>query len=159
MASECRPPPFPWRPAFSFLARGGAGELVETYLALGYHPIFLTARPYWSAKGSRQWLRDNMDLPDFTLRAALSHEENLLRTADYKAAVLAERQDAGLEIFRAYGNADTDIEAYERVGIPKNQTFTIGDLTGESGTAPIEQEHYFDHIDAVVEDRPGSGCR
>ena len=100
-----------------------------------------------------------MDLPDFTLRTALSNEDSLFRTADYKAGVLAERQDAGLEIFRAYGNADTDIEAYERVGIPKNHTFTIGDLAGESGTTPIEQEHYFGHIDAVVEDTPGSGCR
>lgn len=139
--------------------RAGAGELVERYLALGYHPVFLTARPYWYAKGSRQWLRDYMHLPDYTLRTALSNEDSIFRTADYKTAVLQELQDAGITIFRAYGNADTDIEAYERAGIPKNQTYTIGDLAGDSGTTPIPGGGYFDHIDTVVADTPDSGCR
>jgi phosphatidate phosphatase PAH1 len=50
----------------------------------------------------------------------------------------------------AYGNARTDIEAYEDVGIPKEKTFIIGPYAGEKGTTPI-REDYRSHVDTVEE--------
>jgi phosphatidate phosphatase PAH1 len=50
----------------------------------------------------------------------------------------------------AYGNARTDIEAYEDVGIPKEKTFIIGPYAGEKGTTPIGED-YRSHVDTVEE--------
>lgn len=139
-------------------ARPAAGQLVQEYLDRGYHPVFITARSYWYAKDSRRWLRDTLNLPDFTLRTTLANEQGLFETAQYKTEVMNEMQAAGLEFFRAYGNADTDAEAFINANVPLSDIYIIGDNAGINGTQPITTEGYEQHISDVVLNTPHSGC-
>lgn len=141
-------------------ARGGAAELVNHYIAQGYHPVFLTGRSYWYAKGSRAWLADHLGVPDFTLRTTLSNETGLFKVAEYKASELNKFQAAGIEFFRVYGNASTDIEAYANAGIAKQDTFIVGDNAGASGTQAVADGNYWQHLyDVAYPQTPHTGCR
>ncbi len=140
-------------------ARGGAGELVRHYVAQGYHPIFVTGRSYWYAKGSRAWLANHLGVPDFTLRTTMSNGTGLFHVADYKAAEILNFMLNGVEIFRAYGNATTDIEAYETAGISKSHTYIVGDNAGANGTQAIASGDYWNHLyNVAYPDTPHSGC-
>lgn len=140
-------------------ARSGAPRLVREYMALGYQPIYITARTYWQAKDTREWFRDAVNLPDFILRTTLSNNISLNQTADYKAGVLKEFQNAGMEFIRAYGNADTDAEAFAAAGVPLSETYMIGENAGINGTQPINGAGYLQHIDDVVLNTEHSGCQ
>ncbi len=139
-------------------ARGGAAELVNSYVAKGYHPLFVTARTYWYAKGSRHWLSDHLGVPEATLRTTLSNETGLFKTAEYKTQVLEEVQAAGMEIVRAYGNATTDIEGFANAGVPLSEIYVVGDNAGEMGSQPILTGDYWDHLETVVAGTEESGC-
>ena len=139
-------------------ARPAADQLVQEYIDRGYHPVFITARSYWYAKGSRRWLRETLNLPDFTLRTTLSNGQGLFETAQYKTEVLQEFQAAGMEFVRAYGNADTDAEAFNNAGIPLADTYMIGENAGINGTQAIHEEGYVQHLSDVVLNTAYSGC-
>lgn len=140
-------------------ARAGAGELVNHYVAKGYHPIFLTGRTYWYAKGARNWLSSYLNVPDFTLRTTKNNETGLFNVAEYKASEISNFKAQGIEIFRAYGNASTDIEAYEAAGIPKSDTYIVGKNAGASGTQSISNGNYWDHLNEIAyPNTPHSGC-
>ncbi|GGY47925.1 hypothetical protein GCM10011297_20980 [Bacterioplanes sanyensis] len=139
--------------------RPAAGQLVQEYIDRGYHPVFVTARTYWYAKGTRRWLRDTLNLPDFTLRTTFANQQGLFETAQYKTEVMQAMQDAGVEFVRAYGNADTDAEAFANVGIPLSETYMIGKNAGINGTQAITAEGYQQHIADVVLNTPHSGCQ
>ena len=62
--------------------------------------------------------------------------------------------DFGWTPVAAYGNADTDIGAYDEAGIPKDITFIVGELAGTEGTMPVENLDYADHIAAFVDPYP-----
>lgn len=110
-----------------------ARELVEERERRGGVPIFLTGRPYWLTKGSREWL-SGMRIPVGALHTTDSNSEALTRVAAYKTAFLTSLKAQGFVLEAAYGNATTDIEAYAAAGIPKTDTFIIGKHGGESGT-------------------------
>ena len=67
---------------------------------------------------------------------------------------LEELVQKGLEIYAAYGNTATDIQAYENVGIPKERTFIVGPHGGELGSVKIDYQSHnpsiFDHPDSEV---------
>lgn len=140
-------------------ARPAAGVLVNEYIDRGYYPVFITARSYWYAKGSRAWLRNTLNLPEFTLRTTFSNETGLNAAAEYKTEVINEMKDAGMEFFRAYGNADTDAEAFINAGIPLSNTYIIGDKAGIYDTVAITDPGYEAHISDVVLNTAHSGCQ
>lgn len=139
-------------------ARPGAAQLVNEYMDRGYQPVFITARTYWQAKDTREWLREAVELPEFVMRTTLSNGQSLSEAAEYKTEVLQEFQAAGLEVVRAYGNADTDAEAFNNAGIPLADTYMIGENAGINGTQPIHDEGYLQHISDVVLNTEHSGC-
>ncbi|OCQ21447.1 phosphatidylinositol transfer protein [Pseudoalteromonas luteoviolacea] len=136
----------------------GAYSLVRRYLDLGYQPVYLTARVYWYAKGTREWL-DWMGLPQGFLRTSLSNETSLFRTAEYKISEINYLQAQGLDIVRAYGNAKTDAEAFIRAGLGAQNSFTIGSDAGHYGTTPINLNHYYQHIETQVDTFPAAACQ
>jgi hypothetical protein len=71
----------------------------------------------------------------------------------YKTAYLKYLQGLGYVIDYAYGNATTDISAYENAGIAKEHTFIIGTHAGERGTQALSAG-YTDHIDGFVAGEP-----
>lgn len=136
----------------------GAFDLVQSYMDKGYQVIYLTARVYWYARGTREWL-DYMGLPQGFLRTSLSNEISLFKTADYKASFIDSVQAKGVEVVRAYGNATTDAEAYELAGLAKQDSFTIGKDAGHLGTQAIANDSYYEHLEEQVYTFPWAECQ
>ncbi|WP_083938179.1 LNS2 domain-containing protein [Algicola sagamiensis] len=137
--------------------RPGAYRLVKEYMERDYQVIFLTARVYWYSSGTRNWL-SMMGLPEGILRLSRNNGDSLFRPAQYKAEFLQDIQSKGVEIYRAYGNATTDVEAYAQAGIPKEETYIIGEYAGYEDTVAIEESGYLQHIQDVVLSTPVAIC-
>ncbi|MGQ3889985.1 LNS2 domain-containing protein [Legionella sp. CNM-1927-20] len=135
-----------------------AAEVLDAYKQKGYEIIFLTARPYWMASVSREWLENILFYPPWPLKtrnSLLLRESTAQFKGNYLKDLIKEKQ---LNIIRAYGNAMTDIEAYELAGIPKKDTFIIGPNAGKKGTTPIKQ-NYFNHFYEIVAPTPLASCK
>lgn len=131
-----------------------ADALVRAWAKLGYTVVYLTARPHVYREESRSWL----DEEGFPQGALITTNGGVLSDAAAFKTLWLERMthEFGWKIAAAYGNADTDIEAYDNVGIPKDHTFIIGPLAGTEGTVAIENDDYTSHIAEFVEGQPGA---
>jgi hypothetical protein len=135
-----------------------AKEVVQAYVDRGYQVVFLSARPYWVAKSTRKWF-DNYGIVPWHTRLNPNSDNLLnLQTEQYKTDYIRYLKNTlGLNIVRAYGNATTDINAYNAAGIPKSQTYIIGSNAGNSGTQPITG-NYESHYYQVVLNSPYASC-
>lgn len=135
-----------------------AEETVWAYIDKGYQMIFLTGRQYWLASTTRNWF-DSLGMFPWHLHTDSDAENPAFPdTQPYKTEYIKYlMNDVGLDIVRAYGNADTDIAAYADAGIPTAETYIIGKHAGESGTQPIEGDYSY-HFSTVVQDTPDAGC-
>ena len=141
------------------LAREAAVELVRAYADRGYYIVYLTARARtWvlggtgetSPDATHRWLVEH-DFPIDDGRSRLIMSDTVVpgdAARAYKSAALMEMQAEGLAFQAAYGNAVTDIGAFEDVMIPKSVTFIIGEHAGEAGTVAITGESWRPHLDA-----------
>ncbi|TGL64589.1 lipin/Ned1/Smp2 family protein [Leptospira sarikeiensis] len=130
-----------------------APETVNAYRNKGYQIVYLTGRPYWNTKDTREW---------FPLKGMKSwhyhpHSDALgANVQGYKTDYISYlRNTVGLDIIRAYGNATTDIGAYAAGGIPKADTWIIGEHAGKEGTQAITG-NYSLHYNTVVASTPQS---
>ncbi|HET9987138.1 MAG TPA: hypothetical protein VFQ65_01430, partial [Kofleriaceae bacterium] len=64
--------------------------------------------------------------------------------------------DFGWNVVAAYGNAQTDIDAYNNVAIPKADTFIVGPLAGTNGTQPIDNMDFAAHTASFVAAQPAN---
>lgn len=135
-------------------ARDGALDIVNLrHGQHGYELLYLTGRPYLLDSLTRDWLiqlgfpAGTVHLTDDVSNSWPSEGQ----VGDYKADFLFSVIDAGFTIDMAYGNATSDIYAYERVDIPKDVTFILGEHGGESDTVALG-EGYLEHIEAVRDD-------
>ncbi len=139
--------------------RPEADRVMKAFVARGYRVIYVSARGEGlrlldgttAREATEAWLTAH-DFP-FTSEgvilapglAAFGGE-----AADYKTEVLAGLQADGAEIHFAYGNADTDIEAYQNAGIPDDRIFLVGKLAGQFGVEPIPTDQaYAAHLPKV----------
>ncbi len=129
---------------------GSADKLTQAWSMKGYPIIYLTARPHVFRPETRAWLRD-LGFPLGGLITAADVGD----AAPYKTMWLQRMlQTFGWTAVAAYGNADTDITAYENAGIPKNLTFIVGPLAGMRGTTPIDNMDFASHISTFVATQP-----
>jgi hypothetical protein len=129
---------------------GAADKLTQAWAMKGYPVIYLTARPHVFRPETRAWLRD-LGFPGGALITAADVGD----AAPYKTMWLQRMlQTFGWTAVAAYGNADTDITAYENAGIPKNLTFIVGPLAGMRGTTPIANMDFSAHISSFVSTQP-----
>ncbi len=131
----------------------GASEMLNTWAEKGYRIVYLSARPHNLRGISRVWLH-GVGAPFGPLRTAdtFVYGES---ARIYKAQFIDRiRTELGWEIVAVYGNADSDILAYEDAGIPKSVTFTIGELAGENGTVAIGNNDYTQHTTSFVRNQP-----
>lgn len=137
---------------------GYAVDMVWEYINKGYQVVYLTGRQYWMAKATRDWFHKK-GLFSWHLRTDSNAENPVApQTQAYKTAYIRHlKQNVGLNIVRAYGNAETDIWAYAAGGIPKADTFIIGEHAGKEGTQPIHGDYGY-HFSTVVATTPDSGC-
>ena len=130
-------------------AHAFAPETVRAYADKGYCITYLTARPYWLMKDTREWMT-HRSLPLWHIHSNPDGELFTKKdTAQYKTDYLNWLIDGGLNLIRVYGNADTDIEAYQRAGIAKQDTYIIGELAGDDNTQPIIGD-YSHHYSTIV---------
>ena len=130
-----------------------AATMMNAWADKGYYTLYLTARPHAFRAETRAWLDDHGFPPGPVITANSLVFGDTARS--YKATWVSRViDDLGWEIVAAYGNADSDIAAYEDAGIPKDITFIIGELAGMNGTVPIENNDYTDHIAEFVEPYP-----
>jgi hypothetical protein len=98
--------------------------------------VYLTGRPPWLGRPTREWLAFHHFPEGVVLWMPLTRD--ILPTKKHvgqaKLAQLKSLQATGLTFLRGFGNAPTDIRAYEGAGIPKAQTFIMGKHGGEGGT-------------------------
>ena len=122
----------------------GANKVCEYYLKKGYKILYLSARPNWLLSNSRTWLREK----DFPLGILHTHmgADILLKEEPFtfKRDYLLYLKSKGVEFAAVYGNALTDIKAYEKIGIDKLNTFIIGKHAGKSNTVIVKS--YLDHL-------------
>lgn len=132
-----------------------ADQLMNTWKDKGYQVVYLSARPHLFRAESRVWL-DDLGFPTGPMITA-----NSLVFGDsareYKGAwVKRLTTDLGWEVVAAYGNAESDIQAYEDAGIPKDITFIVGEFAGASGTVAIENNDFSQHIADFVSQQPAN---
>jgi len=137
-----------------------AVQTVQAYKDRGYQIIYLTGAPYWITRDRRQWFA-NIGLQDYHHRANPYGDGPVPPdTEAYKTDYINYlRNQVGLDIIRAYGNASTDIGAYEAAGLPKAETWIIGENAGNDGTQPLSgsyQNHYFN---VVLNTATAAGCQ
>lgn len=131
---------------------GAADKLLAAWSMKGYPIIYLTARPHLLRPETRGWL-EQLDFPVGPLIT-----ENGGKTDDAYKTLWLDRMihDFGWNVVAAYGNADTDITAYENAGIAKDRTFIVGPLAGSRGTVAIANNDYTQHIAAFVAAQPAN---
>lgn len=132
---------------------GSANAMLQAWDAKHYPIIYLTARPHVLRVESRVWLRDLMFPTGPMITAEEVGDANVYKTVWLKRMV----EQFGWQVVAAYGNAVTDIQAYQNVGIPKNVTFIVGPNAGMSGTQPIDNMDFAAHTASFVATQPDNG--
>ncbi|HEU0034622.1 MAG TPA: hypothetical protein VFQ53_28555 [Kofleriaceae bacterium] len=122
----------------------------------GYQPVYLTARSRAWTEVTRQWLATK-GMPRGPLRLAPHTVLPGSATVDFKAGALTAL--TGYELALGNGNRASDIEAYQRAGIPADRIFVkLPEFTLElqphldAGEA-VGYEHY-DELRAIAEQLP-----
>lgn len=137
-----------------------ATDMVQAYADRGYQIIYLTGAPYWITRDRRAWF-GNIGLQDYHYHSNPYGDGPFPPdTEDYKTDYINYlRQDVGLDIIRAYGNASTDIGAYGRAGLPTYETWIIGENAGNGGTQAIHGDYQSHFWNVVVNTPVALGCQ
>ncbi|WP_428261850.1 LNS2 domain-containing protein [Haliangium sp.] len=137
-------------------ARAGAHDIAALRHQQGYELIYLTGRPYLLDALTRGWL-DDLSFPGGTVHLTDEVADSWpseSAVGDYKADFLQSVLDLGFTIDLAYGNASSDIYAYEQVGVAKERTYILGENGGMAGTVALG-DTYLAHLDdAAAEAAP-----
>src|SRR5690606_10501823 len=98
---------------------------------------------------TERWLREHaFPLDPQTTQVHLSPTFVVGESARaFKPGVLMDLQAHGYVFEYAYGNADSDIAAYDAAMIPTGVTFIIGERAAAEGTVAIEGEGWAAHHD------------
>ncbi len=140
-------------PSYTPAMKKAAPELLQAWADKGYRIIYLTARPHILRVETRVWLREQGFPPGPVITSDDTDNDPHL----YKEAWIARlKLTFDWNVVAAYGNADTDIFAYEGSGIAKDRTFIIGPLAGTSGTVAIADDDYTQHIANFVKSQPNA---
>ena len=143
-------------PTYDPIEREGGSEMITAYAELGYRIMYLTARgenvdiadtEETSREITVRWLEEHgYPLDPATTIVVLSESLVVGDTAQaFKADALMQQQAMGWRFDYAYGNAITDIGAYEDAGIDKANTFIIGPEAGMEGTVAVEGDGWVEH--------------
>jgi LNS2-like protein (lipin/Ned1/Smp2) len=132
---------------------GAADKLLVAWAMKGYPVVYLTARPHLLRPETRGWL-EQLGFPVGPLITENGGEsgDDVYKTLWLDRLV----HDFGWTVVAAYGNAPTDITAYENAGIAKDRTFIVGSFGGSRGTVAIENNDYTQHIASFVAAQPAN---
>jgi len=129
-----------------------ADRLMQAWATKGYPIVYLTARPNLLRPESRRWLDDIGFPPGPLITSGSGAAPDVYKTLWMKRMI----QDFGWSVVAVYGNADTDITAYNSAGIPPDHTFIVGPLAGSRGTVAIANMDFSQHITDFVNAQPAN---
>lgn len=115
-------------------------EALWTLRRKGYRIQYLTGRPELLGRMSKAWLVTHAYPPGPTILTSETLEALPTESGvgDFKTEVLGRLEsDVGVWLFAAFGNATTDISAYQASDIPNDHVFIIGPHAGERDTTAI----------------------
>lgn len=148
--------------------RPDANTLMQAYHDLGYRIVYLTARGEYlylvdgtSARdATTAWLTAHgfpFDPADVYLADAVYE----LDPAGFKTGVVEGLQTEGYSVEWAYGNATTDIEAYQNAALADDHTFLVGSLSDTAGTYGVnpiaDADAYTNHQASFMSSVPCGG--
>jgi hypothetical protein len=132
--------------------RPHAAEMLHAYASKGYRVLYLTARPEFLTEATRGWYADrgfpwgvvHLSQTDFGVQSAAA--------AAYKGAYLtALAQQQGVVVDWAYGNKESDLQAYTGAGIPPSHVFLFaGEYQG-----PLDGAH---RLESYAPERDRARC-
>jgi hypothetical protein len=97
--------------------REGAADLFEILVSKGYHPFYMTARPEWLTERTREFL-GTYGFPSGVVHTTLTKSGALGgEAATYKTDELSMLAGKGVVPVFAYGNTETDAQAYFNANI------------------------------------------
>ncbi len=138
-----------WLDGNSPARQEGSAEMMSAYFAKGYQVIFLTARPEHLTNKTRQWFADHGFPPATFHLSESTFGETGTAAHDYKLEYLQKLAGRGVVIDAAYGNKDTDLNAYFDAGLdPWQITLISGQYTGPLSGATMVDD-YVDIAQAV----------
>jgi hypothetical protein len=142
--------------------RPEANALMQAYADQGYGIFYVTARGEdaqladgrSAREATRDWLVDH-DFPVDEDRLYLADGIGALgdSAVAYKSGVIDDLGTDGWSFDWAYGNADTDILAFQASEIPNDTIFLVGELAGTMGVEPIVDGDAYAAHRAVQEPR------
>jgi hypothetical protein len=148
--------------------RPDADTLMQGYAERGYTVFYVTARgediELDDGRSARQASEDWLVAHGFPYaEGQLYLAEGLGAFGDgaveYKSEVVLELGAEGWEASWAYGNADSDILAFQEAGIPDEHVFLVGELAGTMGVQPIpDEEAYEAHLEEQLPLVDEVGC-
>jgi len=145
--------------------RPSADEVMQTYDSLGYTMVYITAR------GENLTVADGRDARTATVDWLAAHgfpytDDHVFLASGigasgasavaYKSGVIEDMQAQGWSFAAAYGNADTDIDAFQTAGIADDKIWFVGRLSAtRAGVNPLPDEeafesHLVNHVSGVV---------
>lgn len=142
-------------PNYDPLLNESGDKVMQAWAEKGYKIVYLTSRPYTLRGPTREWLHAKK-IPFGPLITADSFVFGPSAREYKRNAVNQMKNEFKWKVVAAYGNADSDYQAYEDAGIPKQITFIVGPRAGESGTVPIGNNDYTDHLNSYVEKQPSA---
>jgi hypothetical protein len=138
-------------PTYDPAMMGHADAMLQAWSMKGYPIVYLTNRPHPLRVETRGWIAEKM----MPTGPVITSNGTASDASAYKTVWLQRMvQSFGWDIVAAYGNASTDITAYQNAGIPKTQTFIVGPLAGSDGTQPIDNMDFQAHITSYVDQQP-----
>jgi phosphatidate phosphatase PAH1 len=127
-----------------------ANTVLQAWAQKGYQIVYLSGRLQYVNRYTHTWLDKHNFPAGPILLTARKRQIVPTRTGvqKFKAEVLRDLTSRiKVQIVAAYGNATTDIGAYNDAGIPQDKTFIIGLHAGAQNTGKIE--NYTEHLQAV----------
>lgn len=134
----------------------GATAMHRTWAAKGYEQLYITARPSAARLLTREWLRGD----EFPFGYIATADSFVFGdpAAQYKAKIIRDVFAKGFLIDYAYGNAESDFDAYIEVGIPLDVQFSLleAGAIAYRGSTPIVGDDYAPHTANYVQARPNA---
>lgn len=131
--------------------RDGASATFRAHAAKGLRIVYLTARPEFTAEGTRRWFSSN-GFPPGVFHLSPSNKGELGSGAQaYKTAYLTSLVDElGLIVEWAYGNKESDLDAYLTAGVrPERIRLVAGEYAGDLKGA-VRLESYVPESERVA---------
>ena len=152
-------------PSYDPAMRPDANTLMQAYWELGYTIYYVTARgrdlSLSDGRSAMEATQDWLQQHEFPLEDGVVYLADGIgvygdSAVEYKSGVITDLVAQGWEASWAYGNAETDILAFQDAGIPDDHIYLVGERAGTMDVLSIPDDqaytqHLQDHLGEIVD--------